>query len=144
MTVKTKPAPKRIQSTTDRDHLLEKVAAISRRMDSVEEIVGSLADADDKAKAKMIAKFGRSVRRVRVYLALDGVRDPTTVGRHLKVHRQNVNKEIRALRKGRLIELVESNGRSEIYRKRSIDKFTGLSDDLMELFCLDKDGKPCK
>jgi hypothetical protein len=144
MAKKSKPKLRHEEPITDKDHLLEKVAAIGRRMDSMEEIVGSLADADDKAKAKMIAKFGASRRRVRVYLALDGIKDAPTVGRLLRIHRQNVNKEIRALRKSRLIDIAESNGRGDIFRKRSIDKFTGLSDDLMEKFNLDKDGRLLK
>ena len=141
--VKAKKANISVQAA-EKDHLLEKVAAISRRMDSVEEIVGSLADADDKAKERMIAKFSSRRRRVAVYLALDGVRDAPTIGRLLRIHRQNVNKEIRAMKKSRLIDIVESNGRGEIYRKRSIDRFTGLSNDLMEKFHLDQDGRPIK
>ena len=124
-----------------RDHLLEKVAAVSRRMDSMEEIVGSLADANDGLKTKMLGKFGKSRRRAQVFLALDGIRDANAVAKLVRTQRQNVDVEIRTLWKSRLIDTAESNGRGVIYRKRSIDRFTGLSDDLMEIFNLDRDGR---
>src|SRR5437660_537321 len=111
-------------ANSDKDHLLEKVAAIGRRMDSVEEIVGSMADADDKLKARMLSKFGRSRRRAQVYLALDGIRDANAIAEFVGTQRQNVDVEIRSLWRKRLIDSAEGDGRGTIYRKRSIDRFT--------------------
>src|SRR4051794_13519955 len=91
------------------DHLLEKVAAMSRRMDSLEEIVGSLADADDKVKAKMLGKFGTSRRRAQVYLAIDGIRDAHELAKVVGTQRQNVDVEIRTLMKKRLIDIAGKN-----------------------------------
>lgn len=130
-----------MHKNADKDHLLEKVASIGRRMDSVEEIVGCLADADDKVKAKMLAKFGRGQVRAQVYLAINGIRDAHEIAKLVGTQRQNVDAEIRTLMKKRLIDVVEKNGRGTIYRKRSIDAITGLSDDVINKFNLDVDGR---
>lgn len=137
---------KRLRGITlqDPDLVLQTVAAIGRRMDSVEEIVGTLADADDRLRAKMLAKFGKSRRCAQVYLALDGMRTVSDVSRKLGIQRQNVDVEIRKLWKKRVIDIAESTEQGVIYRKRSIDRFTGLSDDLMEMFGLDRSGRLLK
>lgn len=131
-------------SDPDKEHLLAKVAAIGRRMDSVEEIVGWLAHAEDKLPGKMLSSFGTSRRRAQVYLALDGVKNAVDIAKVARTQRQNVDVELRALRKKRLVDIVEANGRGVIYRKRSIDAITGLSDALMKMFNLDKYGRPLK
>src|SRR5687767_11439893 len=88
--------------------LLDEMSSMKRRMDSVEEIIGCRADADDNLKAKNLGKFCSSCRRAQVYLALDGVRDASAVARLLRIHRQNVDVEIRALKRARLIDIAVS------------------------------------
>lgn len=124
--------------------LLDEVTAVKRRQDSLEEIVGCLADANDNLKTKNMAKFGSRRRRVCVYLALDGIRDANAVARVLRIERRNVDVEIRALKKGRLIDIADDSGRGVIWRKRHIDRITGLSDELMDKFNLDQAGRPRK
>jgi hypothetical protein len=127
-----------------KDHMLENMAALNRRMDSVEEIVGSLADSDDRLRASMRAKIGKSRRRAQVFMAVNGIRDTNGIAKLVRMQRQNVHIELLAIAKRRLIDIAEENGRGAIYRKRSIDRFTGLSDDLMEKFDLDKNGRELK
>jgi hypothetical protein len=121
--------------------LLDEVSAVKRRQDSLEEMVGCIADANDNLRARNMAKIGPRRRRAQVYLAINGVRHTNDIKKIVKTQRQNVDKEMRALRKDRLIDIADDSGRGTIYRKLVIDRMTGLSHDLIEKFGLDEDGR---
>src|SRR5690348_1761710 len=94
----------------DRDQqILSRLAKIEHKVDSLEQTTAFALRADsDKHFGSVREIFGKSKRRARVYLAVDGNRGVSQIAEHLELPRQNVGFELGHLRKEGLVEIVDS------------------------------------
>lgn len=93
--------------------------------------------------AELLPVFGRSRRRARVYLALNGQRNVKAIVELLGVQQPDVSAEIGELKLAGLVEQSVVAERGTVYRtKKKIDRAIGLSTWLMKNFKLDEDGQP--
>jgi predicted transcriptional regulator len=109
--------------------------------DRVEEVLGVLTYiASDPAVAERTEKaivkfFGRGSRRAEVYLALNPTKNITQVAESLRMKRQNVGTEIRALHKANLIIQHTSGGAGDVWvRNPTLERVLRLSHKLREWY----------
>lgn len=109
--------------------------------DRVQEVLGVLTyiarDPEMVARQEeaMRAFFGRGRRRADVYLALSGDRNITQVGSVLKMQRQNVSREIQALRGVQLIMPMTAGGRGDVWiRNPTLESTLRLSEKVRRWF----------
>jgi DNA-binding transcriptional ArsR family regulator len=122
--------------------ILRRLIAIDHKADSMEDSLAWLVRANaPHLKDDLIAAFGKSERRVQVYLALDGKRNVGEVAAHLHIVPQNVTRALGWLKKKRLVDVTEADGEGVVYSKKFFDAVVGLSESLAEKFGLDRDGR---
>jgi predicted transcriptional regulator len=92
----------------------------------------------------LISAFGNSVRRVQVYVALDGIKNVTEVADSLSIQQTHASREIKWLKKKGLIDLAEGTGQGSVYQKTIFDSIINLSDALAKKFKLDSQGRRLK
>lgn len=127
------------------NQMLERLIRIDNRTDSMQHNLAWLVRANEpQLKETLLDAFGTSIRRVQVYLALDGSRSVNDVAAVLKMQRQNVSIELTWLKKRGLIDATEADGRGTIYQKTIFDSIIRLSEALQQKFSLDKNGHPMK
>ena len=120
--------------------VLRRLIAIDHKADSMEDSLAWLVRANaPQLKDELIASFGRSKRRVQVYLALDGKRNVGAVAAHLQIKAQNVTRELGWLKRKRLVDVMEADGDGVVYSKKFFDAVVGLSESLAAKFGLDDD-----
>ena len=71
--------------------------------------------------------FGKSKRRVEVFLAVDGKRTVDDIARLLKMKGPNVSRELTNLKQEGLIEIKRIKGEGYVYKKRRVDRILGIS-----------------
>lgn len=124
---------------------LRRLIRIDHKTDSMEDSLAWIVSANSpQLKNDLIKAFGASVRRVQVYLALDGERNVQEIARHLHMKQPNVSRDLSWLKRKRLIDVVEARGEGFKYKKKFFDAIVGLSEALMVKFKLGADGKKRK
>src|SRR5437870_4763934 len=106
----------------------------------MEDSLAWLVHAEAGLLQKMLQKFGTSRRRVQVYLALDGMKNVNAVAATLSMKIPNVSRDLRWLKKERLIDLADATAPGVVYKKKFFDSIVGLSDALMKKFKLNEKG----
>lgn len=126
----------------DRDqHILNRLAAISHRVDSIDQTQAFALRADAERHFEQVRLiFGRSVRRAKVYLAANGRRSVGEIAEHLSLAQPNVSVELRALGDEGLLEIILSEGGSNYWGKKPLDRTLRISKFLCDEFKLDSDG----
>lgn len=126
----------------DRDqHILNRLAAISHRVDSIDQTQAFALRADaDRHFEQVRLIFGKSMRRARVYLAANGQRSVGEIAKHLNLAQPNVSLELRALGDEGLLEIILAERGSNYWGKKPLDRTLRISKFLCEEFHLDSDG----
>jgi hypothetical protein len=133
--------------TKDESHeeeMLRRIIAIDQRTESMDDSMHWMVRSGDALRDTMVAAFGQSAKRIQVYLSLDGTKNVNAIAKSLKMHAQNVTRELRWLKRKRLIAITKAKGKEVIYCKPNIDSVIGLSHELMEKFGLDRLGRSKK
>jgi DNA-binding transcriptional ArsR family regulator len=126
----------------DDEELLRRLIRIDHKTDSMEDSLAWLVSANSpQLKNDLIKAFGASVRRVQVYLALNGKRNVQDISEHLGMKQPNVSLELAWLKRKRLIDVLEAGNGGNKYKKKFFDAIVGLSDELMKKFKLDGHGR---
>jgi len=127
--------------TDHEQEVLRRLIAIDHKSDSMEDSLAWLVRASGpKLLEELINAFGKSKRRVQVYLALDGVKNVDAIATHLDMKRQNVTAELSWLKRMRLIDVLEADGQGTRYTRKFFDSVVGLSAALMRKHDLDESG----
>jgi DNA-binding transcriptional ArsR family regulator len=125
-----------------KNEALERLIRIDNRTDAIQHNLGWLVRANEpQLKETLINAFGNSVRRVQIYVALDGVKNVNQIADALGMLRPHVSREIIWLKKKGLIDVAEASGQGNIYKKTIFDSIINLSDELAAKFKLDKHGR---
>jgi hypothetical protein len=134
---------RRREQVLDRDQqILSRLARIEHKVDSLEQTTAFALRAEaDKHFASAKAIFRNSKRRAQVYLAANGNRGVTEIAAHLRMKRQNVTPELRALHEEGLLEIVDERGGKDIWAKKPIDRTLRITKFLCQEFTLDSDGR---
>lgn len=124
------------------DEILRRLIGIDHKTDSMEDSLAWIVRANaPHLKEELLDAFGKSKRRVQVYLALDGKRYVNEIAVHLVMKPQNVTAELRWLKAKRLVDIVEVDGAGTRYSKKFFDAVVGLSEALLTKFKLDESGR---
>ncbi len=78
--------------------------------------------------------FGKSKRRVEVFLAVDGKRTVDDIARLLRMKGPNVSRELANLKQEGLIEIKRIKREGYLYKKRRVDRILGISQRLKREF----------
>ena len=125
--------------------VLDRLIRIDNRTDAMQHNLAWLVRANEpQLKEKLIEAFGNSVRRVQVYVALDGLKNVNGIANALGMKQPNVSRDLLWLKKKGLIDAVEANGQGTVYQKTIFDSIIQLSEELAARFSLDKYGRPKK
>jgi len=129
-------------SNQDRDQqILSRLARIEHKVDSLDQTAAFALRADaDKHFGEVHKIFGKSKRRVQVYLAVNGARSVQEIAEHLTMKRQNVGPDLKLLAEEGLIEIVDTEGGKDIYAKKPLDRSLRVSKFLQEEFELGPSG----
>jgi hypothetical protein len=123
------------------EEMLRRIIAIDQRTESMDDSMHWMVRGGDTLRDTMVAAFKQSTKRAQVYLSLDGEKNVKAIAKSLKMHRQNVTRELRWLKHKRLISIAKTKGNEVIYSKPNIDKVIGLSHELMVKFGLNHLGR---
>jgi DNA-binding transcriptional ArsR family regulator len=125
--------------------VLRRLIRIDHKTESMEDSLAWIVSANaPQLKDELIQAIGTSVRRVQVYLALDGKRNVRDLTKHLGMKQPNVSRDIAWLKGKRLIDVIEAGNGGTKYDKKFFDAIVGLSGALMKKFKLDANGKKLK
>jgi DNA-binding transcriptional ArsR family regulator len=121
---------------------LRRLIRIDHKTDSMEDSLAWIVTANSpQLKSDLIKAFGSAVRRVQVYLALDGMRNVQEIAKHLGMKQPNVSRDLAWLKRKRLVDVLELNDGGTRYKKKFFDSIVGLSEALMKKFQLNANGK---
>jgi DNA-binding transcriptional ArsR family regulator len=124
---------------------LRRLIRIDHKTDSMEDSLAWLVSANSPGlKEQLINAFSNGMRRVQIYLALNGKRNVQGIATHLHMKISNVSAELKWLKKRRLIDVLEAGNGGKKYKKKFFDAIVGLSDALMQKFGLDEHGNKTK
>lgn len=128
----------------DRDQqILSRLSKIEHKVDSIEQTNAFALRAEADKHFNTVRKiFGRSKRRAQVYLATDGQRSVQEIAEHLSVSRPLVSRELANLHQEGLTEIIDSEGGSNIWSKKAVDRSLRISIFLIEEFSLSNSGLP--
>lgn len=131
-------------NSEDRDqNILRRLSNIEHKVDSVDQTTAFSLRADAEKHLKVVKSiFGRSKRRVQVYLASDGNRSVSEIAELLSMKQSNVSKEQSILNKEGLLEIIETNGGYSYWSKKQIDRTIRISNYLIQEYGFDSDGLP--
>lgn len=130
--------------TEDRDQqILRRLANIEHKIDSLEQTTAFALRADAEQHFKSVRSiFGKSTRRVQVYLAANGERSVTHIAELLDMVQPSVSRALGYLQREGILEVYEREGGRTYWGKKPIDRTVRISKLLMEEFQLDKNGLP--
>lgn len=130
--------------TEDRDQqILRRLTNIEYKIDSLEQTTAFALRADAKRHFESVRKiFGKSRKRVQVYLAANGHRSVQDIADLLDMRQPNVSRELGQLRQEGLIEVIEREGGRTYWAKKPIDRTMRISQWLMKEHKLDRNGLP--
>lgn len=128
----------------DRDQqILSRLSRIEHKVDSMEQTSAFALRAEaDKHFNTIREIFGRSTRRVQVYLAADGVRSVQDIADHLGMRQPNVSKVLSKLQQEGLMEIIEVEGGNSIWAKKAVDRSLRISKFLQDEYSLTQSGLP--
>jgi hypothetical protein len=86
---------------------------------------------------EVLEMFGRSKRRARVYLAVDGIRNVGEIASDEGIHDKNVYNELKVLKRGSLIVIKGEKEKQLVFKKSKLDHILNLSKILRKKFSLD-------
>jgi len=125
--------------------ILSRLGLIEHKVDSLEQTTAFALRAEaSKHRASAMEIFRRSKRRAQVYLAADGSRGVQEIAAHLKMQRQNITPELRALKDQGLLEIVGSSGGRDLWGKTPIDRSVRITQFVCEEFNLERNGRTPK
>jgi DNA-binding MarR family transcriptional regulator len=84
--------------------------------------------------SEILGFFGKSRRRVQVYIAVDGNRTVEDITRFLQMKKPNVSSHLTKLKQEGLIEIKRITKAGYVYRKRRVDRILGISRKLRRKF----------
>jgi DNA-binding MarR family transcriptional regulator len=130
--------------TEDRDQqILRRLTNIEHKIDSLEQTTAFSLRVDAKRHFESVKKiFGKSRRRVQVYLAANGHRSVQDIADLLGMNQPGVSRELRRLKQEGLIEVIEKEGGRTYWAKKPIDRTIRISQWLMKEHQLDRNGLP--
>ncbi len=131
--------------TEDRDQqILRRLANIEHRIDSLQQTTAFALRAEAERHFESVREiFGKSLRRVQVYLAANGERSVQDIAVLLEMKKPtNVSRELTKLQQEGLLEIFEKDGGETYWGKKPIDKTIRISNLLQKEFHLTKDGLP--
>lgn len=128
--------------TEDRDQqILRRLANIEHRIDSLDQTTAFALRAEAERHYESVRKiFGKSLRRVQVYLAANGERSVQDIAVLLNMKQPNVSRELTKLQQEGILEVFEKDGGETYWGKKSIDRTIRISNLLQKEFYLTKDG----
>lgn len=126
----------------DRDQqILSRLSRIEHKVDSMEQTNAFALRAEaDKHFDTVREIFGRSKRRAQVYLAADGSRSVQEIADHLGMTQPAVSRELANLQQEGLTEIIDSDGGSNIWSKKAVDRSLRISRFLQKEFSLTSAG----
>ena len=135
-------ANSRNPTNLDRDQqILNRLAKIEHKVESIDQTNAFALRAESEKHLKTVGDiFRRGKRRAQVYLAANGRRNVNEIARHLNMQAPNVSRELSALEKEGLLEIVDTDG-GNIWGKKSIDRTLRISRYLKNTYSLDGEGK---
>jgi DNA-binding MarR family transcriptional regulator len=130
----------------DRDQqILRRLANIEHRVDSFEQTTAFALRAEAERHFESVRViFGKSKRRVQVYLAANGERSVQNIAGLLDMKQPNVSRELTILQQEGLLEVSENEGGETYWSKKPIDRTIRISSLLRKEYDLTKDGLPNK
>jgi DNA-binding transcriptional ArsR family regulator len=121
------------------------LANIEHRVDSLDQTTAFALRADAPRHFESVnVIFGKSKRRVQVYLAANGERSVQNIAGLLDMKQPNVSKELKILQQEGLLEVSENEGGETYWCKKPIDRTIRISSLLQKAYDLNKDGLPNK
>lgn len=121
------------------DEIAKDIREIKWHQEAIDSSMELLLKANrDAILAEIMGFFGRSKRRARVFLVVDGKRTVEDITKLLTLQKPNVSAELTRLKNEGLIEIkkITSEG-YYIYKKRRVDRILGVSKKLRQKFELD-------
>jgi DNA-binding MarR family transcriptional regulator len=130
----------------DRDQqILRRLANIEHRVDSLDQTTAFALRADAERHYESVREiFGKSVRRIQVYLAANGERSVQNIAELLDMKPPNVSRELAILQQEGLLDVSENVGGETYWFKKPIDRTIRISILLQKEYNLSKDGLPNK
>jgi DNA-binding transcriptional ArsR family regulator len=137
-------AKRNTQPTVDRDQqILRRLSNIEHKVDSLEQTTAFSLRANEEKHQQSVKKiFGKSRRRMQVYLAANGQRSVQDIAELLKMKLSNVSRELSFLQEEGLLEVMEKEGGMTYWGKKPIDRTIRISIFLMKEFKLNENGTP--
>jgi biotin operon repressor len=139
--------PKMTKSRSDRSldrdqQILSRLAKIEHKVDSLERTTAFALRAEaDKHFESVKEIFRNSQRRAQVYLAADGQRSVQEIAQHLEMLQPNVSKMLAQLQDEGLLEIIQTNGGTNIWAKTPLDRTLRITRFLKEEYALRSDGR---
>ena len=130
--------------TEDRDQqILRRLSNIEHKIDSLEQTTTFTLRANAEHHYESVRKiFGKSRRRVQVYLAANGDRSVAEIAKLFGMPQPNVSRALQYLQREGLLEVYEKEGGRTYWGKKQIDRTIRISKLLMEEYHFDKNGLP--
>jgi DNA-binding MarR family transcriptional regulator len=117
------------------DVMEKDVREIKYKVDGIEKSVDLLLRANRKQIIEdLMAFFGKSKDRVKVFLAIDGEKSVNQIAEELKMKDQNVSKRITELEREVLIRVKKTVGHSKIYEQTEKVAILNLRKELQKKF----------
>lgn len=136
---------KRTQSVDRDQQILNRLARIENKVDSLEQTTAFALRADAERHFESVKQiFKRSNRKAQVYLAANGQKSVGQIASHLSMQQPDVSKALKSLHSEGLVEIIDTDGGSNIWGKTPLDRTLRISKFLMDEYKLDRDGKAAK
>ena len=120
------------------DELSKDVREIKWHQEEIDSSLEMLLRANKENLLKdVLGMFGRSKRRARVYLAVDGSKNVGEIASDERIHDKNVYNELKKLKEWSLVVIKGEKNRQYVFRKSKLDRILGLSRILKKKFKLD-------
>ena len=126
------------------EHILNRLAHIEHKVDSIDETNAFALRADKRHSDTVKEIFKKGKRRAQVYLAANGNRGVAEIAAHLGMKPQNVSPELKTLKEEGLLQLVEVVARQDFWTKKPIDRTLRITAYLCKEYNLSPDGRPKK
>lgn len=122
------------------DEVAKDIREIKWHQEAIDSSMELLIKANrDAILAEIMDFFGRSKRRAKVFLTVDGKRTVEDITNILALHKPNVSAELTRLKYEGLVEIKRITKEGYyIYKKRRVDRILGISKKLRKKFELNE------